>query len=364
MTILSSSSRTLGRFGSTAGTPRPIGPPQLMPSRPVPSVAELSARLYAAYQVDGGSVRLAGCTIEPQPIVYAGGQCNGNAIELFLLPSGEALDAGFIDELGLRNPVPVDRAVRIAAEAAELLTSLGRQTVAAECRKLGREIEANTGFVKIIWTRWAAGKLRFTIGAEFVELPFADWASRLKAPAWICPHSGQATFHLAATGDGRIVAAEEIATCQQTNRRMLRGELVTCSVTGQQVSRELTELCPATERPVLAEKMTVCPKCDLRVSPQAIVETGCVACNKLASIRKSDPRMCLVLGEHPGLDRWRRWRLAETPRAYVLEARSLVRRLLVVVDKQNLQATRLAERNCFRSAWLDIAADQRRDFLQ
>jgi hypothetical protein len=335
-----------------------------MPSRSAPSVAELSARLYAAYQVDGGSVRLAGCTIEPQPIVHAGGQCNGNAIELFLLPSGEALDASAIDELDLRNPVPVDRAVRIAAEAAEQLTNLGRQAVAADCRKLGREIEANTGFVKIIWTRWAAGKLRFTIGGEFVELPFANWASRLKAPAWICPHSGQATFHLAATDDGRIVAADEIATCQQIKQRMLRSELVTCSVTGQQVSRELTELCPVSERPVLADKMKVCPTCHLRVSPQAIVETGCVACSKLASIRKSDPRMCLVLGEHPGLDRRRRWRLAETPRAYVLEARSILRRLLVVVDKQSLQATRLAERSCFRSTWMDVPAEQRREFLQ
>ncbi len=335
-----------------------------MPSRSAPSVAELSARLYAAYQVDGGSVRLTGCTIEPQPIVHAGGRCGGSAIELFLLPSGEVLDAGTIDELGLRDTAPVDRAFRITADTAEQLTTMARQAIAAECRKLGREIEANTGFVKIIWTRWAAGKLRFTIGGEFVELPFANWASRLKAPAWICPHSGQATFHLAATDDGRIVAADEIATCQQTKQRMLRSELVTCSVTGQQVSRELTELCPVSERPVLADKMTVCPTCHLRVSPQAIVETGCVACSKLASIRKSDPRMCLVLGEHPGLDRWRRWRLAETPRAYVLEARSILRRLLVVVDKQSLQATRLAERSCFRSTWMDVPAEQRREFLQ
>ncbi len=69
--------------------------------------------------------------------------------------------------------------------------------------------------MNIIWSHWAAGKLRFTIGNEFVELPFADWASRLKAPTWSCPHSGQPTFHLAATDDGRIVAAEEIATCEK-----------------------------------------------------------------------------------------------------------------------------------------------------
>jgi hypothetical protein len=102
----------------------------------------------------------------------------------------------------------------------------------------------------------------------------------------------------------------------------------------------------------------------MRVSPHTIAESGCLACGKRTSIRKSDPRMCLVLGEHPGLDRWRRWRLAETPQAYVLEARSLLRRLLVVVDKQSLQTTRLAARNCFRSAWFDIPNEQWRELLQ
>ena len=178
MTILSSSSRISNRFGSATGDSQPSGPPQQVPRLSAPTVAEISSRLYAAYQVDGGSVRLAGCTIEPQPIVHAGGCCNGIAIELFLLPTGEAIDAPTIDELGLRDTLPVDRAFRINAEAAEQLTAMGRQCVAAECRKLGCEIESNTGFVKIIWTCWAAGKLRFTIGSEFVELPFADWASR------------------------------------------------------------------------------------------------------------------------------------------------------------------------------------------
>src|SRR5436190_4710574 len=206
---ISSPTRSFTRRGGVVGASHHVGPAQQVPRQLAPSVAELSARLYAAYRIDGGSVRLAGCTIEPQPIVQAGARCNGNAIEVYMLPTGEALDANTIDELGLRDLVPADRAIRIAPAAAEQLTALGRQSVAAECRKLGREIDANTGFVNIIWSHWAAGKLRFTIGNEFVELPFADWASRLKAPAWICPHSGQATFHLAADDDGRTVAAED-----------------------------------------------------------------------------------------------------------------------------------------------------------
>ena len=264
----------------------------------------------------------------------------------------------------MRDTTAVDRAIRIHPAAAEQLIALGPQAVAAECRKLGGGIEPNTAFVEIIWLHRAAGKLRFTIGSEFVELPFADWAGRLKAPAWVCPHSGRATYHLAAIDDGRIAAAEEIATCEQTQRRMLRSEIATCSVTGRKVSRELTEICPVTRRPLLADKLAVCPTCLLRVSPAAIDADGCQACHKPGFIRKSDPRMCLVLGEHPGLDGWRRWRLAETPRAYVLVAKRLVHRLLVVVDKETLQATRLAQRSCFRSSWIDIPAQQWREFLQ
>ena len=41
-----------------------------MPRKPAPNVAELSARLFAAYAIDGGSIRLAGCTLEPVPIVH------------------------------------------------------------------------------------------------------------------------------------------------------------------------------------------------------------------------------------------------------------------------------------------------------
>src|SRR5215471_4247569 len=50
-----------------------------MPRKPAPNVAELSARLFAAYAIDGGSIRLAGCTLEPVPIVHLKGGSRGAA---------------------------------------------------------------------------------------------------------------------------------------------------------------------------------------------------------------------------------------------------------------------------------------------
>mgnify|MGYP001764805059 CR=1 FL=1 len=75
-------------------------------------------------------------------------------------------------------------------------------------------------------------------------------------------------------------------------------------------------------------------------------------------VSKSDPRMARVLDEHPRLDRWRTWRLAETATVYVLVARRWFSRLLVVVNKETLELRRLATGGGLTSAWHDVAADQ------
>ena len=50
-----------------------------------------------------------------------------------------------------------------------------------------------------------------------------------------------------------------------------------------------------------------------RGSPLLAAHGGrCSACRSLAPVRKDDPRMARLLDEHPLLDRWPRWRIAET----------------------------------------------------
>jgi len=102
----------------------------------------------------------------------------------------------------------------MAREEVVRLTEMGRRALQERCQT------TETALIEIVWHRWAAGKLRFTIGNEFVEVPFADWAARLMPPAFKCPHSGKLTFNLAAIDDGRIVAADEIAACEQSGRQM------------------------------------------------------------------------------------------------------------------------------------------------
>src|SRR5262249_9552861 len=57
-------------IGSSAFRPSEPEFVSKMPRQPAASVADLSARLYRAYTIDGGQVRLAGCTLEPQPILH------------------------------------------------------------------------------------------------------------------------------------------------------------------------------------------------------------------------------------------------------------------------------------------------------
>jgi hypothetical protein len=314
------------------------------PRAAAPTVAELSSRLYAAYEIANGSVRLAGCTLEPQPVLH----CDGK----FFTATGERLSDTMVDELGLTDLIVDNKPPRVATEDIERWTAVAKQAINSDA----------TDF-EIVWPRWAAGKLKFVIGEQSVELPFADWAARLAPPPFVCPLSGKSTFKLAITDDGRIAAAEAIAACDETGRRVLESELVTCTATGKRVLIELTEICPASNVPVLKKALVECPTCKSKISPKAIADGGCPLCAKSETVAGSDSRLCLVIGQNPKLERWRNWQLAETPRSYVLEARGLLKRLRLTVDKQTLEPLRLAERLNLRKTWSEVPQSQWNDSL-
>ncbi len=351
---------------------------QRMPRLPAPTVAEISSQLYAAYTVEGGMMRLAGCTLEPQPIVHAKGRCLKSAdgrgavgeesIELFLMASGDELDAAMISDLGLGDLIAAEKPPRLSDAETERLVEVGRQAIESRCRQLGGAIVSTNELpdgveIEIVWCRYAAGKLRFAIGEQFVELPFAEWAMRLTPPTFVCSYSRRSTFNLAATDDGRIVAAEEIANCEETGRRMLRGELVTCSATGKHVAPELVETCPVTQQPVLRTAMIACPTCMCRVSPKAVTNDRCQACQEPPAMIKTDSRFAPLLAAYPGLKRWHHWKVANTPQTYLLEAFSVWSRLRVVLEKESLNPLRIARRTRVQRTWTDVPQSKWEEIL-
>ena len=156
----------------------------------------------------------------------------------------------------------------------------------------------------------------------------------------------------------RRLPRERIEACAETGRRMLSTELVRCAMTSRRVSPELAEACPISGRRLLRHRNGPVRSCRQHVSPQVVERGQCLACRRLKAVTKADPRMARLLHEHPALDRWRRWRMSETSRVYVLVAIGWLKRLLVVVDKETLEFRHLATGSRFSPRWAEVEPGQ------
>lgn len=319
-----------------------------VPANQPVSVQQIADILFPAYAVVGGRVSLAGCALEDRLLVQLRFRHQQQTMEIYLQADGKEVGG---------EPIMGPRSVELS-EVSEPPASLGpeiERLIASGTRLAeGRVPSGDTPELiaaTAIWCKYVDGKLRFTIGASSVDLPFSGWTQGLTPPPLVCPHTGTPTFCVMATDDGRIAAAEQIEECAETGRRMLATELVACCVTGHRVAPELIEICPISGRRLLRTEMVECGTCRQRVSPAVVERNQCAACRKLRRVSKADPRMARVFHEHPTLDRWRYWRMAETARAYVLVASGWLKRLLVVVDKDSLELKTVATGSRLLTRW-------------
>jgi hypothetical protein len=223
--------------------------------------------------------------------------------------------------------------------------------------------------VAVIWCKYAWIKLAFEIDDQTDHLEFSGWArmivdGSLKAPPFACPQTRVESYHVAATDDGRITAAEAIAVCEQSGKRLLASELTTCAATGKQVAPALLVRCPVSGKRISRTSLVECGMCRQLVSPKTVRGGRCSACRHPKPLNKADPRMARVLDEHPGLDSWGRWRISETETVYVLIASALLRRLLVVIDKESLEPLRVATRSALGAKWSDMPPIPREELLR
>lgn len=318
------------------------------------SVHQLTGRLFGAYRVDGGSVRLAGCTLDDRLFLRCDYNSESPPRSLYLDDRLQPVRPELVAELGM------DRLVVLASPPRQCRNELDRIRAALRERVASNEAASSGGMpvITAVWAKFAEGRLRFDIGDQAAELAFAGWARSLKAPPWICPVSGRATYHLAATDDGRIVAAESLAQCEITGRTVTAADLTTCAATGKNVLPELTAVCPVSEQRVLAESLVKCSSCHEAVAPFALIDGRCTVCRSLAAVGPDDPRMARILSEHPEWERWRNWRLGETSAVYVLTCARWLRCLLLVVDRQTLELKHLAVGNRLFGGWEPLPADQ------
>lgn len=343
-----------------------------MPIRPAyqpTAVNDITQMLFAAYQVDDGRVHLGGCQLTDYPFLrlsFSVQDAGGEQLRhVFVAHDGSSVSDELARDLGLLDVEPIlKRPPRIDDTAYQSLLTAGKRVASQSATS--RDPNATVvdpAITALVWVKHASGQLDFTIGETTVSQAFSGWAKLLAAQPYTSPASGASSFHLAATDDGRIDTAGEIEVCQQSGRRVLRQELVTCSVTGKRVLEEYTEPCPVTGKPCLTDQFVTCPKCQQQVSSIALENDMCRACHSLKKIKKDDPRLVWILGEHKGLDRWNSWQLAETKDVYIAQAASWTKRLLVVVDKETLAVRHLATAGRMSSLWKPVEGSAQADHL-
>ncbi|HJN11782.1 MAG: hypothetical protein QGH33_10325 [Pirellulaceae bacterium] len=346
--------------------------PYAVSTVPALRVHEISARLFKAYTVDGGTLHLSGCTLEDRPLLRQTWLVSGDSnqprlVHRFTDSQGVILEEVEVVSLGLTSYQP----------PAGSLPLLVKHDVRAWCAVAQEQLAATGDAIpdraavvaSVFWCQYAAGKIEFVIEDVSAEVAFSGWARQLVAglvdpPAFQCPVTGIQSHAIAATDDGRIAAREAIQVCAMSGRRVLISELKACEQTDQDVLPEYLVTCPVSGQQILGSALELCSTCQQPVSPACLEKEICEACRTMIPIRKDDPRMARVLGEYPRLDRWTKWQIGETSTSYVLVAAAFIKRVLVVIDKENLEMVRLATRNRFSSQWSEPPLTDRQELLR
>lgn len=342
----------------------------LSPSDQPTAINDVVARLFESYRVDGGQVHLGGCQLDDLPFLRltyvgtdeAGGPC---VCHIFVAHDGTSVSPELAEQLGLLDVQPVlNRPPRIDDSALAALRSAGERIALQSCSTREPAARITEPLVTaLVWIKHASGKLQFTIDETTVELPFSGWAKLIEAPPYVSSRTGASTFHLAGTDDGQIDAESEITQCQHSGKNVLRQDLVECSVTGKQVLEQFTRRCPVTGRPALEASFQACASCGEEVSQSALEAGSCAGCRSALPTAKNDPRLVWILSEHKGLESWGRWKIAETENVYIAVGSKLLKRLLVVVDKESLSVRKLATGGRLGSQWTPVAQAEFDQFL-
>jgi len=343
-----------------------------VPSGQPVSVSDLTARLFDAYTVENGNVRLGGCSMEDRPLLrytyIIRSESDAAAARLthvYASPDGRPIDDSLLSALGAREIEPLGgRPARVQEERQAQWLEFGRNhaPVVADGE------QADFLVATVVWCKYALGKLLFAIGDTTAETEFHGWARLLadgtiSPPPFQCPETGRQSYHLVTVDDGRITVPQSVAVCEQSGRRALTSDLITCSITGRHVLPELIGTCPVSGDRLLPSAMVSCGQCLQAVSPHCIRGGRCLACRSLQPVRRDDARIARVLGEYERLDHWPRWQIAETATCYVLIASAWVQRLLVVLDKETLAVARVAEGTRFSGNWSEVTKEQRQEYV-
>ncbi|MFT5522850.1 MAG: hypothetical protein ACI9G1_002623 [Pirellulaceae bacterium] len=332
-------------------------------------VHQITDVLFPAYQIEGGSIRLSGCTLEEKPLVrlsYYRRQQPAVLRHLFLSTNGQAIDECLVECLGLDSLVNYsDKPPHGVSEQVE--TWVSTCVAAAEKEEPADSPWGDLAATAIIWCKYAEGKLTVSIEDQTADIAFTGFAKAIAKgvippPPFTCSESGDQSFQITATEDGIITTVGSIVACHQSGKKTIKSRLHECAATHKLVLPEFLVSCPASGAMILESAIISCPTCRQRVSPTSIRGAKCETCRSLKSAFVDDARLARVLGEYPRLDQWRSWQIGESTNDYVIIASGLFKKLLLVVNKEQLHVDHMATAGLI-SGWSQVPEANRSEYL-
>ena len=332
----------------------------------VKSVAEL---IYPLFSIDPPiadrcSLRMAGCTIEPRPILaieYTPEMAIRSAVKkrLYFGETGELPDETSTSlELASAAPcesIPpwfksagyVDRLQQLVVDASE---SLGQN--------LGR-LETGAQRLRVIWCKQVEGKLQIELGTDTRLIKFAGWAKQFTngheiCPPFFCPESGKSSYRITADDEGTLTVPAALATCQVSGRRLLETRVSRCSVSDQWVDDRLLWTCPSSGCRLIESMACPCTQCKSLAAPQSTSNGKCLVCASLIRTAKDTPVISELCARYELARRAIRWKTATCDDYAVATCRVGWSCYLFTVAMETMELVQVGKANLFGRQWQSI----------
>lgn len=336
-------------------------PLNLVPRDRVASVHRLTPLLFTYFEVRQGSLQLGGCRLEDRPLLRRTTlDAQGRQQHHFFSRQNEPLPAALLKSLGVDQLRPAQQLTSPPLLEEDVTAWAGQSPV-----------DGRVVLDVVVWCKYVTGELTaMSESGSSVYLPFSGWAGelisgRLKPPPYREPSTGDESYELVQLDDGALTASTAAERCSASGRLALRTALRTCAASGRRALEAFMAKCPVTGDWVVEDELRPCQQCRQVVGPHCRDANGvCQACRALKPAGPGDPELSRILGEHPGLGVWHRWRIAETRDVYILGASALMRRLLLVLDKQSLAPQHVAVRSRFSSVWTTPSDLEQQELLR
>lgn len=327
----------------------------LSPVEQAVRVTDISDKILSAYEVDNGQKRLAGCTIEDRPILRVSYLDNDSLLHLHFLADGRPVDDELADHLKLDHVLPHERQREWGT-----IDDVVYRWIESARSQIDRDDFLSASMV---WCKYAIGKVELSVEESSVQVGFEGWSTLLAdgtlvAPPYTCPDTGIDSYHLGVDDEGHLTGVEALARCADTGQCLLTTRMTTCPDTKITALDQFFEACAVTGERVHHSAISDCSVCRQDVRINQLYHQMCPTCRGLKTVRKVDPTIARILGEYPQLDRWKKWRLSEGNKCCVLVGSRLFQRVLLVMDREDLQIKRAARGSRFGRTWTDVEFDE------